>query len=544
VLNAYTDEYLGQCIQRNKNRGDFVPAVCAINNENFVWYKEKSTASGESNKISRYSDSSLESNQKFLSFSTTTIKNNNNNAKLGSKKDATNVIIDDSDEDEGDNNNSSHIDNAAVLTKFYALTSNVARLINENYDHKNISLPFVMSPNEKNIVDHDGSLIILGRSGTGKTTAILHRMYLFGACSKLMEEEFDLNLNNNNVVVDNMKNISDGVRSFCQLLVTASPILCDAIRRNYDNMCKTANQIKESEDNYINNEKNTNDLLTHSRYANFQNENEKNDLYKNPTSFLNLTETSSPLIITYNSFLKMLDNSLHPSLSFFSKLSNEYDDDGYDDDNNNINNNDIEQRIINHPSEIKFERFATHYYPHFTKNDIDFDASILFTEIMSHIKGSLEALHSSIGCLSEDQYINLSSKRDSALNAKQRKVIYDHYRKYEKLKVQTYRGDYDVLDVINHIYKVLIDPKKNYGVNKKILMHSVYVDEVQDLCPSQIALFQFVCKNPKGFVFAGDTAQTVSLFFLFLNKLHYDIYCVWTCLKTYCIYNIFIIVVN
>jgi tetratricopeptide (TPR) repeat protein len=40
-------------------------------------------------------------------------------------------------------------------------------------------------------------------------------------------------------------------------------------------------------------------------------------------------------------------------------------------------------------------------------------------------------------------------------------------------------------------------------------VHFVYVDEVQDLSPAQIALFRFVCGNPKGFVFGGDTAQTI-----------------------------------
>jgi superfamily I DNA/RNA helicase len=39
----------------------------------------------------------------------------------------------------------------------------------------------------------------------------------------------------------------------------------------------------------------------------------------------------------------------------------------------------------------------------------------------------------------------------------------------------------------------------------------VYVDEVQDLTLSQIALFKYICKNvEEGFVFSGDTAQTIA----------------------------------
>ncbi|KAL6189756.1 hypothetical protein ACLB2K_036158 [Fragaria x ananassa] len=39
----------------------------------------------------------------------------------------------------------------------------------------------------------------------------------------------------------------------------------------------------------------------------------------------------------------------------------------------------------------------------------------------------------------------------------------------------------------------------------------VYIDEVQDLAMSQIALFKYVCSNvEEGFVFSGDTAQTIA----------------------------------
>jgi superfamily I DNA/RNA helicase len=39
----------------------------------------------------------------------------------------------------------------------------------------------------------------------------------------------------------------------------------------------------------------------------------------------------------------------------------------------------------------------------------------------------------------------------------------------------------------------------------------VYIDEIQDLSLSQIALLNYVCQNPeKGFVFCGDTAQAIA----------------------------------
>ena len=40
---------------------------------------------------------------------------------------------------------------------------------------------------------------------------------------------------------------------------------------------------------------------------------------------------------------------------------------------------------------------------------------------------------------------------------------------------------------------------------------SVYLTQVQDLTPSQLALFKFLCLDPRtGLILAGDTAQTIA----------------------------------
>ena len=48
------------------------------------------------------------------------------------------------------------------------------------------------------------------------------------------------------------------------------------------------------------------------------------------------------------------------------------------------------------------------------------------------------------------------------------------------------------------------------GGYRGTLFHSVYVDEVQDLSPAQIALLTPVCPNKDRFILAGDTAQTIA----------------------------------
>ena len=66
--------------------------------------------------------------------------------------------------------------------KFYPLSSRVARLLLHASGALSVDLPFVMSTEEDEIVHHPGSAFILGRSGTGKTTIILHRMFLESKC--------------------------------------------------------------------------------------------------------------------------------------------------------------------------------------------------------------------------------------------------------------------------------------------------------------------------------------------------------------------------
>lgn len=66
-------------------------------------------------------------------------------------------------------------------------------------------------------------------------------------------------------------------------------------------------------------------------------------------------------------------------------------------------------------------------------------------------------------------------------------------------------NDYDVGDMVIHLHKEL----EQGGFLGQPLQY-VYVDEVQDLTQAQIALLKYICPNVlDGFMFAGDTAQTI-----------------------------------
>jgi superfamily I DNA/RNA helicase len=350
------------------------------------------------------------------------------------------------------------IGTSAVLTKIYRLNSNVARLFTSSNSFASIELPFKMSNKEEAIVRHQGSLLVLGRSGTGKTTVILHRMLLLREHHRLIVEQGD-------AAVD-----SAPPTACRQLLVTASPILCEAIRRSYRNMCHTSDKLADTC------AKDEAPALSacEQTFAHFDG---GAGGIAPPQTFEKCQPSDFPLILTYTSFLKMLDASLEDP--FFR---------GEDSTGN----------------EVTFMRFSTHYYPRFSAEvSKQADAALVYTEIMSHIKGSHAALHTAAGHLSKEDYLVLSNNHGSH----QRGMLYDVFERYEKMKAQLYPGDYDSLDIVHHIYRTL---SRAGAAFRGALMTSVSVDEVQDLVPAQIALFKFVCASPAGFVFAGDTAQTIA----------------------------------
>ena len=132
------------------------------------------------------------------------------------------------------------------------------------------------------------------------------------------------------------------------------------------------------------------------------------------------------------------------------------------------------------------------------------DASRVFTEIISHIKGGLGAIEACDGRLSREDYVQLSDGRDSNLSKQKREVIYDIFQAYEKMKLKN--GEFDLADFVIDLHH-RIRREKFVGDQ----MDVVYIDEVQDLTMSQIALFKHMCNNvEEGFVFSGDTAQTIA----------------------------------
>lgn len=216
-----------------------------------------------------------------------------------------------------------------------------------------------------------------------------------------------------------------------------------------------------------------------------------------PDTFVGLQQEKYPLIITFQKFLMMLDGTLGES--YFQRFPDVKGSSHYG------RRRSIALRTFMKKNEVTFDRFRSIYWPHFnlklTKN---LDASRVFTEIMSHIKGGMQEGEACDCKRSRADYVSLCEYRISTLSAEERNVIYDIFEDYEKVKLE--RGEFDPADFVTDIHLRL---KNEDLLGDK--MDFVYVDEVQDLTMRQISLFRYICKNvDEGFVFSGDTAQTIA----------------------------------
>ncbi|XP_062105588.1 uncharacterized protein LOC133817181 isoform X2 [Humulus lupulus] len=230
------------------------------------------------------------------------------------------------------------------------------------------------------------------------------------------------------------------------------------------------------------------------------NDNEDSRFNNIPDSFHDIPLNSYPLAITFHKFLMMLDGTL--KTSYFQRFL------GIDEVSQSQIPNSRSHIYYSFLStkEVDYTRFFSQYWPCFdsqlTKN---LDPSCVFTQIVSHIKGGPQALETKYGKLTRKRYVRLSKGCGSSrLRRKEREIIYDIFQVYEKLKLES--GEFDIADFVNDLHLRL--KQEGYGGDQ---MDFVYVDDVQDLTVSQVALFKYVCSNlEEGFVFSGDVVRPIA----------------------------------
>ncbi|KAB1205205.1 putative helicase MAGATAMA 3 [Morella rubra] len=383
---------------------------------------------------------------------------------------------------------SNYVENAVgseslMLMKFYSLSSGVVgQLLSTNEDGE-LDLPFEVNDEEREVILFPRSAFIIGRSGTGKTTVLTMKLLEKEKLFHMAADSFGYKVTGNRTMHN--QEIEEAMPEargtiLRQLFVTVSHKLCYVVKQHVSNLKSAAcggNSSKGSS---------SFDTDEFDDAAQFK------DI---PDSFVDVPPNLYPLVVTFQKFLLMLDGTL--GNSYFErfhelwKLSH-----------GRVSGRSVALQSFIRMKEVHYERFSSSYWPRFnTKLTKNLDSSRVFTQIISHIKGGAQA---SDGKLSRDEYIQLSESSVSSLSRQEREVIYDIFQKYEKMKMEN--GEFDLADLVIDLHRRL--RVERYAGD---IMDFIYVDEVQDLTLSQIALFKYICKNvEEGFVFSGDTAQTIS----------------------------------
>ncbi|KAK8549818.1 hypothetical protein V6N13_055384, partial [Hibiscus sabdariffa] len=383
----------------------------------------------------------------------------------------------------------SKVNESLLLMKFYSLSSGVVNHLLFDRDGSELELPFEVTEEERDIILFPRSTFVLARSGTGKTTVLTMKLFKQEQLHLLATEGFDelYNTNSSNSVVRvNRKKYSvEGTETtpLRQLFVTVNPRLCYAVKHHVLQLKRFVSRGNFFEKGAF---QDVDDIDTAAEFNNI------------PDSFLAVLPKAYPLVITLQKFLIMLDGTI--GNSFFEKFFN-----ARELSNLEVGCSPTFVRNCIRTREVNFEKFCSNYWPHFNaKLKKKLESSRVFSEITSYIKGGLRSENSIDGILNEDQYVKLSEGRVSTLSSLERQMIYSIFQDYEKMKREN--GEFDMADVVIDLHRRLQCERYEGDI-----MDFVYIDEVQDLTMRQIALFKHVCKNvSEGFVFCGDTAQTIS----------------------------------
>ncbi|CAG8557951.1 6165_t:CDS:10, partial [Ambispora leptoticha] len=367
-----------------------------------------------------------------------------------------------------------------VTNKFIPLSKNLFKsLVMGGTD-----FTFQVSKIEYEIINNPTSAIIIGRSGTGKTTCIVYRLLASY-------------LNNSSYI--SVKQPSSRKR---QIFITVSHNLCRRVKEYFYRLRESAELAKtkmsvaqfyeyarKKEEEGCNTDLTDNKMLE---------EDDDEGLNKIPNSFSQLTEDHFPLFITYKKFSEMLEGTYgidSRRLIQQSKINQNYEDAFNDEEEFHRNFSFIKTSNTSWAHFVDYEVFKKRYWNRL--NDDKLNSELVYSEF-SIIKGS----NPEGKYLSREEYQTISTKKYPTF-CHNRDKIYDLFRRYEKMKALN--GDYDSIDRTLAIL---------HCATKKALnsphIHEIYIDECQD---NQIVDFGLILKifdRVDNIFLAGDIAQCIA----------------------------------
>ncbi|CAB4422241.1 unnamed protein product [Rhizophagus irregularis] len=394
------------------------------------------------------------------------------------QEDINNVILpmtfEDEEETESPENglhNSLTIDDDRLLKVHKMLVTNKFVPLSRNL-YKSLALggfnfTFQVSKKEYEIINNPTSAIIIGRSGTGKTTCIIFRQI-----ASYLNRRF-------------CKTSNDKTFNIRQIFITLSPNLCHRVNEYFNKLRESAmlagKKISMTQFYEYRRKKEEEEVDGDSM---FEEGNEEDDI---PNSFHELADHHFPLFITYDKFSRMLQETY--GIKNFTKQRN------FD-----IDIHDKEEKFYQKSSFIKTTNFVDYnvfrkrYWPRLI---CKFDCELVYAEF-SIIKGS----NPEVNFLSREDYRSISIKKYPVFSY-DRDKIYDLFEKYEAEK--TRNGHYDSIDRTKAILRLA---KKTALGGPHI--HEVYIDECQDNQIVDLTLILKVFDRVNNIFLAGDIAQCIA----------------------------------
>ncbi|KAK9854785.1 hypothetical protein WJX84_000152 [Apatococcus fuscideae] len=382
-----------------------------------------------------------------------------------------------------------------TMLKFYNLRTELIKSVLEGLDDAKIDFPFRVSPSEQRIIEMDAptSIILVGRSGTGKTTCAVYRMWSQWLTARSM-----------------------GSTAFHQIFITASVTLRVQVAKAFRKLQAAVIGIAQADEL---------EAVSAREYP----------------SFANVPDDAFPLFLSTRAYLHALDATLEmPFHERNEQGAMLYNPIGMDDMEGTFEEIDLD--IVDSDDEfedklqavgvvddapmaygtrgslrqeVTFQTFKdiwSKLTKDLSKEDRNaLQPALVYQEIFSYIKGSREALETEAGCLTLEQYLTVGKKRAPNFSSEERRRVYPVFQAYsnylrcsKKLKHQTL-WQYDNMDLVAHLYRSF-KAKPYNGVP----ISFCYRDEVQDFTQAELLLDLSVINNPNGLFYCGDSCQTIA----------------------------------
>ncbi|KAF9033219.1 hypothetical protein BDZ89DRAFT_983953 [Hymenopellis radicata] len=355
-------------------------------------------------------------------------------------------------------NDTAQVHSRLVVEKFVTFSQPFLNTVMADLD---VTLPHLVSSQEKLIIENPNSCYVIGRSGTGKTTTMLFKMLL-------VERTVHL--------------VGGDIPRPRQVFVTKSRMLAKKVQEYFSKLATSLSRASQTLAQLIELSKVEVDHDDDVGLVDVDDVHEwRADL---PKKFSDLEERHFPLFVTYDSLCDMLEADIADVTHPRSK--------------------DVPGRRRSKRTLVNFEGFLSSYWVHFSETARKgLDPALVYSELIGVIKGSEESLSDPKRFLSEVAYRRINEQQHSTLSGRTEEV-YALFQTYMQMKKS--KGEYDVADRTHNILAFF----KEHGVPGAGVDH-LYIDEVQDNLLIDTMVLRALCSNPNGLFWAGDTAQTISV---------------------------------